>query len=91
MVKDQQHGDSVQWRVTVEYGRRYVYLTLTDAEGNVVKEREEVFKQPFVLDRKDAKDEATDAWDVLYDHCNDTIVFPLPDSGSDSPESGTEK
>ena len=83
-------ADTVQWRVTIEYGRKYVYLTLTDAEGNIVKDREGVFTQPFLLDRKDAKDEATDAWDVLYDHCNDTIVFPLPDNGGKSSDSGKE-
>lgn len=88
MVK---HEDHVIWRITVEYGRRYAYLTLTDANGNIVKDREEVFTQPFMLDKSDAKTEATDAWDVMYDWLNDTIVFPLPDSGGQSPQSGEEK
>jgi hypothetical protein len=85
-----QESDHVLWRITVEYGRRYVYLTLTDAAGKIVKDREEVFTQPFLLDRKDASDEATDAWDVLYDHCNDTIVFPLQDLGDGKAQSGEE-
>lgn len=84
------NADTVQWRVTIEYGRRYVYLTLTDAEGNIVKEHEEVFTQPFLLDRKDAKEEASDTWHNAYDWLNDTIVFPLPEGGGNKPDSGKE-
>lgn len=83
-------ADVVQWRVTIEYGRRYVYLTLTDAAGKIVKDHEEVFTQPFLLDRKDAKDEASDTWHNAYDWLNDTIVFPLPDNGGKSSDSGKE-
>ena len=82
--------DEVLWRVTVEFGRRYVYLTLTDANGNLVKECEECFTQPFILDRKDAKDEASDTWHATYDWLNETIVFPLPDMGGNKPDSGKE-
>lgn len=83
-------ADTVQYRITVEYGLRYVYITLTDAAGNLVKDCEEVFTQPFVLSRKDAKDEASDAWHLLYDHVNETTVFPLPDTPGDASDSGKE-
>ena len=82
--------DHVLWRVTVEYGRRYAYLTLTDANGNIVPGFEECFTQPFLLDKKDAKDEASDTWHATYDWLNDTIVFPLPDSGGKSSDSKQE-
>lgn len=83
-------ADSVLWRITVEYGHRYVYLTLTDAAGNLVKEYEECFTQPFMLDKRDAKTEASDTWHSVYDWLNDTIVFPLPEGGGKPPDSGKE-
>lgn len=82
--------DTVQWRIVVEYGRKYVYLTMTDSTGKLLTEFEEVFTQPFLLDRKDAKDEATDTWHLVYDHLNETIVFPLPEDGGKPPQSGEE-
>lgn len=82
--------DHVLWRITVEYGRRYVYLTLTDANGNLVKDHEECFTQPFMLDKKDAKTEASDTWHATYDWLNDTIVFPLPEGGGKASDSGKE-
>lgn len=83
-------ADAVQFRITVEYGLRYVYITLTDADGNLVKDFEEVFTQPFVLSRKDAREEAGDAWHLLYDHVNETCVFPLPEAGGEASDSGKE-
>lgn len=82
--------DHVLYRITVEYGRRYVYLTLTDAAGNLVKDHEECFTQPFLLNKKDAKDEASDTWHATYDWLNDTIVFPLPEGGGKASDSGKE-
>jgi hypothetical protein len=77
--------DYVQRRVIVEYGRRYVYATLTDSSGKIIDE--EVWKQPYLLDVRDACDEAKDAWDALYQHINDTVVFPSASDGSEPPES----
>jgi hypothetical protein len=77
--------DYVQRRVIVEYGRRYVYATLTDASGKIIDE--EVWKQPYLLDPKDAQEEAKDAWDALYQHVSDTVVFPSASDGSEPPES----
>jgi hypothetical protein len=82
--------DTVQWRIVVEFGRKYVYLTMTDSTGKLLAEFEECFTQPFLLDRKDARDETVDAWHMLYDHLNETIVFPLPEGGGDSAQSDKE-
>lgn len=79
--------DYVQRRIIVEYGRRYVYITLTDANGKI--HEEEVFRQAYLLDVKDAVDEARECWDVVYQHVSDTVVFPsASDPGEgDKPES----
>lgn len=82
--------DTVQWRIVVEFGRQYAYLTMTDASGKLLTEFEECFKQPVLLDRKDARDEAVDAWHMLYDHLSETIVFPLPEDGGKPPQSEEE-
>ena len=72
MVRD--IPDYVHRRVVVEYGRRYVYATLTDSNGKI--HVEELFKQPYLLDPKDAADEARDCFDAMYQHISDTVVFP---------------
>jgi hypothetical protein len=80
--------DYVQRRVIVEYGRRYVYATLTDSSGKILDE--EVWKQPYLLDPKDAADEAKDCWDATYQFISDTVVFPnsaSSDDEGDKPES----
>jgi hypothetical protein len=85
-----QHPDHIERRIVVEYGRRYVYLTMTDASGKLIPGFEEVFSQPFLLDRKDAWDEAGDCWQDVYQFVSDTCVWPLPDKGDDSAESDEE-
>jgi hypothetical protein len=82
--------DKVEYRITVEYGREYVYLTLHDADGRLVKEHEESFRQPFLLDRKDALEEAVDCWHSIWQWISDTCVFPLPDPEGDKRDSGEE-
>jgi hypothetical protein len=80
--------DYVQRRVIVEYGRRYVYATLTDSNGKILQE--ELFKQPFLIDPRDAADEAKDCFDAAYQHISDTVVFPNSASSGeedDKPES----
>jgi hypothetical protein len=67
-------------RITVEYGRKYVYLMFTDASGKVLDE--EVWKQPYRLDTAEALDESQDCYDVLYSHCQDTVLFTAS-SGED--------
>lgn len=66
--------DSVQRRVIVEYGRRYIYATLTDSNGKILEE--ELWTQPYLLDVKDASEDARDAWQAMYQHIQDTVVFP---------------
>ena len=79
--------DGIERRIVVEYGRRYVYLTLQDVDGKIVNGREEVFTQPFALTKKEACQEADDCWQDVYQWLLDVIVGPLPDSQGDSPES----
>lgn len=79
--------DYVERRIIVEYGRRYVYLTLADANGKILPGREEVFTQPFVLERKEAHEEAEDCWQNVYQWLNDTVVFGLPDKGGGKADS----
>lgn len=86
-----QTPDYVERRIIVEFGRQYVYLYMTTGDGKLVHGREESFKQPFQLTRPEAVAEATDAWDVLYDHLNDTINFPLPEGGDEAAESNDEE
>lgn len=80
--------DYVERRIVLEYGRQYAYLYMTTGDGKLIKGREESFRQPFRLELKDARDEADEAWHVLYDHLNDTINFPTASSGD---EGGTPK
>lgn len=66
-------SDTLVRRLVVEYGHWYVYLYLTDENGRLLDE--DVFKQPFRLDRKDAADEAQDGYHNMYQWILDTTVF----------------
>lgn len=83
-------SDSVEYRIVIEYGRKYVYLTLCDRDGKMLPGREEVFTQPFLLSAKDAADEAEDTWQNAYQWISDACVFPLQDSGGGGAESGDD-
>ena len=85
-----QHRDYVERRIIVEYGRRYVYLTLSDSDGKVIKGREEVFTQPFQLDRKDVHEEADDCVQSVYQWLSDVVVFGLPEGRDKTPDSDEE-
>jgi hypothetical protein len=78
--------DYVQRRIIVEYGRRYVYATLSDANGKILAE--ELFRQPYLLDVRDANDEARECWDAAYQHISDTVVFPSASEGEEPEQSG---
>lgn len=82
--------DYVERRIVVEFGRRYAYVYMTTSDGKLLKDREESFKQPFLLDRRDACEEAEECWQTIYDQLNDTINFPLPEAGPDEADSGEE-
>jgi hypothetical protein len=73
--------DYAERRIVLEYGRQYAYLYMTTGGGKLIAGREESFKQPFRLELKEARDEADDAWNLLFDHLNDTINFPTASSG----------
>jgi hypothetical protein len=85
-----QHQDHIERRIVVEYGRRYVYITMQDASGKIIPGYEEVFSQPFVLDRKDAWEEAGDCWHDVYQFVSDTCVWPLPEAEDGPAQSGEE-
>lgn len=67
-------ADDVYRRVVVEYGLQYVYVYLADQNGRVLSD--EVFRQPYRMERSEAAEEAKDCFDVVYDMLNDTINFP---------------
>lgn len=74
--------DHVVRRLTVEYGSWYVYVYMADASGKIIEE--EVFKQPFRLDRKDVHDESMDCFHNVYQWVLDTTVFSARDGGEPS-------
>ncbi len=73
--------DYVERRIVVEFGRLYAYVYMTTGDGKLIPAMEESFKQPYRLDTKDARDEAEDAWHLIYDHLNETINFPTAGYG----------
>lgn len=75
--------DYVERRIVLEYGRQYAYVYMTDGAGKIVHSRQESFKQPYRLDLREAREEATEAWNVLYDHLNETINYPTASSGDE--------
>ena len=80
--------EDVLRRIVVEYGQLYVYLYITDGNGKLLDE--EVFKQPFRLDRKDAFEEAKDTYDNTFDWLNDVVNITPPLQGEDDDESESE-
>ena len=88
MVAPRQTEDVVR-RIVVEYGQLYAYCYITDGNGRLIDE--EVWKQPFRLDRKEVHQEAQDASDQVYDWLNDSINVqgpPLQEGGDDAAQSG---
>jgi cell fate (sporulation/competence/biofilm development) regulator YmcA (YheA/YmcA/DUF963 family) len=65
--------DSVHRRITVEYGQHYAYITIQDRNGRIIEE--EVFRQPFRLEFKDVHEEATDCFQYVYQHLQDTVLW----------------
>jgi hypothetical protein len=76
--------DYVQRRVVVEYGRRYIYATLTDSNGKI--HAEEIWTQPYLLDVKDANEEAHETFQAVYQHIQDTVVFPNNSTEDSDPD-----
>jgi hypothetical protein len=63
--------EDVLRRIVIEYGQIYVYVYMTDGNGKVLDE--EVFKQPWRLERKDALEEAKDTYDTVFDWVNEIV------------------
>jgi len=82
--------DYVERRIVIEYGRQYVYLYMTTGDGKLLPNREESFKQPYVLERAESAEEAVELWDLCYDHLNDIVNVNLQDNGDGETESGEE-
>ena len=79
--------DEVVRRIVVEYGRWYVYAYFTDQNGKVLEE--EVWKQPFMLERKEVHEESRETFDLIYDHCQDTVLwYATARDEEEPPESG---
>ena len=81
--------EDVVRRIVVEYGQVYAYCYMTDGNGRLLEE--DVFRQPFRLDRKEVNDEAKDAYDQVYDWLNDSINVqgpPLQEGEDDAAQSG---
>lgn len=84
-MPSEREPDSIVRRIVVDIGRLYVYLQFVDGAGKLVDE--DVFKQPFRIDKADAVEEAVDLHGLIYDHLNETINFPSASSGGESAES----
>lgn len=76
--------EDVLRRIVVEYGQVYVYLYMTDGNGKILDE--EVFKQPWRLERKEAFEEAQDTYDSVFDWLNDVVNVTPPLQEDDDEE-----
>ena len=81
--------EDVLRRIVVEYGQQYVYLYITDGNGKLLDE--EVFKQPWRLDRKDAFEEAQDTYDNTFDWLNDVVNITPPLQEDEDEDSDSEQ
>jgi hypothetical protein len=73
----------------VEYGRSNVYAYLTDGNGKILDE--EVWKQPFTLEVKEAHEEAKDVWDFIYQELQDTVLCTASDADEGDSVDGPEE
>lgn len=86
--------DTVHRRIVLEFGQRYVYVYMTDGNGRLLHEREESWRQPYLQGRKEVEDDAQEAFDLIWQHCDDTVNFPtneLQDTPPDEEESEDEE
>ena len=83
--------DYVERRIVIEYGRGYVYLYMTTGDGKLIADREESFRQAYLLDRKESHEEALELWDLAYDHLNDIVNLTLQEGDGDPTELDDEE
>jgi hypothetical protein len=74
--------DVIRRRIVIDFGSRYVYAALTDANGKIIDE--EVWSEPYPLTAAEVTEESREAWQCVYQHFLDSMVFP---SASDAGES----
>lgn len=63
--------DQTEGKVVIDVGKQYVWLYLCDGKGRILDQ--ESFKYPITIERKHAIEEAKNAFDMVYDWCNDVI------------------
>lgn len=76
-------------RIVVEYGRRNVYAFFTDGNGKILDE--EAWQQPFLLEVKEAHEEAKDVWDFVYQELQDTVLCTASDADEGDSVDDTEE
>lgn len=76
--------DVVRRRIVVDFGSRYVYAAMTDMHGKILDE--EVWREPYPLTAAEVSEGAIEAWNAVYQHFLDTMVFP---SASNDDSGGT--
>lgn len=84
-MPSEREPDNIVRRIVVEYGRVYVYAYVTDGGGKMLDE--DVFKQPYRLDKSDAVEEAGELYGIIYDTLNDNINWPSASAGEDDEQS----
>lgn len=72
--------DHTEGKVVIDIGRQYVCVYLCDGQGRILDQ--ESFKYPVRIDKKDAVAEAKNAFDTVYDWCNE-IINDSADSASE--------
>lgn len=81
--------DYVERRVVVEYGLKYVYVYITNADGKLIDD--DAFTQPYRLERKECHEEAKEAFDMVWEYLNETINFPTSGDGGQSDRPNEEE
>jgi hypothetical protein len=67
-------SDQVHRRIVVEYGLEYVYLRHEYADGKIIAGTEEVWRQPYRLERAETAEEATECYQFLFQWMQDTVL-----------------
>lgn len=81
--------DYVERRIVLEYGLKYAYVYITNADGRLLDE--EAFTQPYRLERNECHVEAKEMYDRIWEHLNETINFPTTGGGGSSDRPNDEE
>ena len=66
--------DQVHRRIVVEFGLQYAYLRHEYADGKIVPGTEEVWQQPYRLERAEAAEEATECYQFFFQWMQDHVL-----------------